>query len=165
METSMTGTNSSLAERELKLPRRFSEQIALAAKHWPDLPQTREMPKRFPSTIADFCDGESNQDRRGLRVEARKAAKRTLKHIKSAERTVADTASPESLPGSASSLLKSLKHNTDFDRTIEQARQFAGDVRETGKRRTNAAAVWNRSAECRSEGAARSILCEAGLRR
>ncbi|GEM_PF-1479122 len=58
MATSMTGTNSSLAESELKLPRRFRKQIALAAEHWPDLPQTREMPKRFPSTIADFCDGE-----------------------------------------------------------------------------------------------------------
>ena len=144
METTMFQSEMNDLRRTLKalkLHPRICRRIMLVAKHWPALPQAGAMPERLPRTIADFCARDGNRDGRGLSVAAREAVERTLKHIRSAERKAADGATRKALAHRARSFLKSLRHNSDFDRTIEQASRFAGDVQKTGKRNARAAAV------------------------
>lgn len=129
---------------ELRLHPRIRRGIESVAKHWPTLPQASAMPERLPKTIADYCARDENRDGRGLSVTAREVVERTLKHIRSAERLAADGARRNGLGHRGRGFLKSLLHNRDFDRTIEQARRFAGDVQKTGKRNARAAAVCER---------------------
>ena len=128
----------------LKLHPRICRGIMLVAKHWPALAQAGAMPERLPRTIADFCSQDGNRDKRGLTFTARRAVERTLKHIRSAERKAADGVTQKALAHRARSFLKSLPHNSNFDRTIKQGFLFAGDVQKTGKRNARATAVCER---------------------
>ena len=130
--------------KALKLDPRICRGIMRVAKNWPALPRAGAMPERLPRTISEFCARDGNRDGRGLTVEAREAVERTLKHIGSAERKAADGATRKALAHRARSFLKSLRHNSDFVRTIDQAFRFAGDVQKTGKRNARATAVCER---------------------
>ena len=125
----------------MKLHPKIQQEIRQVTLQWPALPQAEKIPVRLQGTIVAYCARDANRDGRGLRCEARETVARTLKHIRSAERVAVDGSSAEDLAKRARSLLKSLKHNTDFDRTVHDARRFAGELQKAGRRRRRVAKV------------------------
>lgn len=104
---------------------------------WPaNMAKAPTTPERLRTNVEEFC--RTNRDGRGLRVKARRAVERTLKHIKSAERKAVGSGP---LAHKARKLLKSLQHHKRFEVTIEKARGFAGEVQKAGRRRARRAAV------------------------
>ena len=110
------------------------DQLNLVETDWPRLPQFPCFPARVSATISDFCQSDENRDGRGLRVEARDVVLRTLRHIRSAERKATQASVTPSLAKEARKFLKSLGHNVEFERTVNRARRFAGEMQRSGRR-------------------------------
>lgn len=125
----------------MALRSQIRDELRRVQRDWPQLPQFPRFPERVPATISAFCQDQNNRDGRGLKVSARKEVLRTLKHIRSAERRATHATVPLPLAREARKLLKSLGHNVEFERTVEQARRFAGEMQRTGKRVSMATSV------------------------
>ncbi|MYD44006.1 MAG: hypothetical protein F4W90_08970 [Gammaproteobacteria bacterium] len=125
-------------QRPLSQHPEIRKQLALIKQNWIRVGQARKLPRRLIQNINTFGSMAINRDDRGVNQQTIKNTITTLRHIKSALRSLTkqDHCNKE-----AKCLLIQLQHHTNFELTANAAREFAGRVQICGKRASARRAV------------------------
>ena len=125
-------------QRPLSQHPEIRKQLALIKQNWIRVGQARKLPRRLIQNINTFGSMAINRDDRGVNQQTIKNTITTLRHIKSALRSLTKQ---DHCKKEAKCLLIQLQHLTNFEATASAAREFAGQIQKFGKRDNTRRAV------------------------